>query len=72
MTMKPAIMWAIYGEYGLYTDTAFTRKEMIRKHCIEYCPLDKLHSNGMLKRIWRKCKERGDRAVRVEVRPLLK
>jgi len=66
--MKKEIMWAIHGDYGFYTDTAFTRREMIRKHCIAYCPVSGPYPDDMLKRVWRKCRANGDRAVKVELK----
>jgi hypothetical protein len=57
---RSELMWVIYGNHGLYTDTALTRKEMIEKHC------------AALGQTWDYCRERGDRAVKVWVMPLAK
>lgn len=48
--------WAIYNpEFGLYTDTALTRKEMILRHC------------ASIGSEWSECRKRGDRAVKVKI-----
>jgi hypothetical protein len=53
--MKPEIMWAIIGVYGLYCGTWLRRKDAIDQHCRE---------KGAT---WRDCRKRGDRAVRVVI-----
>ena len=53
--MKPEIMWAIVGVYGLYCGTWLRRKDAIDQHC---------RDKGAT---WRDCRKRGDRAVRVVV-----
>lgn len=65
------IMWAILGEHGFYTGTALTRKEMIQEHCAaysEYFRTPRQLPYAQLKRIWRKCRKNGDRAVKVELK----
>ena len=56
--MKGEIMWAIYGNYGLYTGTALIKTDMIKKHCKEL---------GMS---WYECRKKGDRAIKVKITPL--
>jgi len=53
--MKPEIMWAIVGVYGLYCGTWLRRKDAIDQHC---------RNKGAT---WRDCRKRGDRTVRVVV-----
>ena len=53
--MKPEIMWAIVGKYGLYCGTWLRRCDAINQHC-----KDKGAS-------WGACRKRGDRAVKVRV-----
>ena len=69
--MKPEIMWAINGSYGLYVGTALTRREMIRFHCQHFNPkYPERCSDKEIKKIWRKRRKHGDRAVKVEIRIL--
>lgn len=55
---KPEKMWAIAGICGIYADTAFTRRDMISKHC------------SALGREWEYCKAKGDRCIKVMVTPI--
>ena len=57
-TPKAERMWAITGVFGLYCDTAFTRTDMISKHC------------AALGRTWQYCRNKGDRAIKVLVSPI--
>jgi len=66
--MKPEIMWAIVGRYGLYTGTALTRKDMISRHCWAYYHgYPAMPPEDEVKRIWAKRRKGGDRAVKVEM-----
>ena len=53
--MKPEIMWAIVGKYGLYCGTWLRRCDAINQHCKD---------KGAA---WGECRKRGDRAVKVHV-----
>lgn len=56
----PVKMWAVLGTHGLYVDTAYTRKDMIRQHV------------SALGHDWDYHKRKGDKLVRVLVVPYLK
>ncbi len=58
--VKSELVWVIYGVHGLYTDSAFTRKDMISKHC------------AALGKTWDYCRKKGDRAIKAWVMPLAK
>lgn len=50
------VMWAIYNpEFGLYVDTAHTKKAMIEKHC------------SALGWTWKDCQKTGDVAIKVKM-----
>ena len=63
---KSTTMWAIIGNYGLYTGTWFTRKEAIREHCHENLIIPStLHPD--IQSAWRRCQKNGDKAVKVKI-----
>ena len=67
--------WAITGNYGLYYGWFPTRSAAIAEHIhfVEgtksmFAHLGKLDAEQ--KAAWKKCRKRGDRATKVEVKPL--
>lgn len=54
---KPIKMWAVWGDCGLYVDTAYTKKDMIERHV------------SALGYTWDHHYKKGDRLVRITVLP---
>jgi len=56
--------WAIIGTCGFYIGWWHTRREAINAHTEDLYP-EEYRTDA-----WRKCRAKGDRAVRVEIRAL--
>ena len=54
-SITPLRQWAVVGVHGFYDDTRCTRKLMIAHHTRQWVLS------------WRKCRQRGDRCIRVVV-----
>jgi len=52
---KSETMWAIYGKFGFYSGTAFSRKDMIKEHTF------------LTGKTWEECQKKGDKVVKVIV-----
>lgn len=68
--------WAIAGRLGLYTGTAPTRRDVIAQHVWAYdetlyaAGWPSLQGRALSERqrdAWAKCRQRGDRAVKVRI-----
>jgi len=64
--------WAIIGEHGIYTGWWLTRRDAIAGHVSDlYFNVSQFPTPTGLdekqKKYWKKCRERGDRAVKVMI-----
>jgi len=60
-------MWAIHGVHGLYIGTWLTRKEAIATHVKELYGAPNGKADNSIKEAWWRCRNKGDRAVKVEI-----
>lgn len=73
MTMKREVGWAVAGNHGLYVGWSLRRVNAICEHVNAFDPeLPAYTTHRYLslaqKKQWAKCKRRGDRVVKVELR----
>lgn len=64
--MRREKMWAITGNCGLCTGTAYTRQDAIRLHIQDLCiiPSERFPTE---KAAWKWCRKKGDHAIKVIV-----
>jgi hypothetical protein len=70
--MSRDVFWAIEnGEFGFYCMTALTRREAVAGHVwFFYEEWPRRPSRSEANKLWRECRKRGDRAVKVRVSKL--